>query len=324
MRTFPHLSRLTAHAAVALTVLAGAGCATADAATPRLAQRVGSAAASDAGPVTVLTYNICGEHCNADSTGDDINALMSIINTYQPNAVLLQEVCGDQFNALEARSHEDGNWALYGATDKTEPRGCDAGSDSFGDAVLVHTPFDPGTVDTLSLNYVHGSGDGKQTRKTLCLLSATSFPRATEVCTVHAGLDFEIGARHQAAQIKQAYDFARGRNATNPLVFGGDFNVTPSSNALDPVYFTGGGGASGAMEEVDACPGRHGRSHHSSACNTYTHDATPAVKHRTKNDYIFGSHKSFKDLFGAVLVETTYSDHNALVGTLYECSAGIC
>jgi endonuclease/exonuclease/phosphatase family metal-dependent hydrolase len=143
------------------------------------------------------------------------------------------------------------------------------------------------------------------------------------VCTVHAGLDFEIGKAHQAKQVKQAYRYARKQAPTIPLIFGGDFNVTPSSNALDVVYYKGGGGASGAMEEVDACPGKHGRAHHSASCNQHTHDKTPNVKHRTKNDFIFGSRKSFKGLSG-VVVPSAYSDHDMLVGHLYECSSGIC
>jgi endonuclease/exonuclease/phosphatase family metal-dependent hydrolase len=301
-------------AAVALLVVRSAtdsGAATTGGSAPSPANQ---------GRAVVLTFNMCGEHCDADRTGADIDDLMSKVNTYQPDAVLLQEVCHDQFEALKAMSHQPGEWQLYGRSDTTEPRGC--GGDSFGDAVLTHTS---GTVDlhTRSLRYVHGSGANRQTRKVMCLRSPTAFPRTTEFCTVHAGLAYEIGKAHQAAQIKQAYVFARRQDPTAPLILGGDFNVTPSANALDPVYAGGGRGASGVMQEVDACPGPHGRSHHSSTCNQRTHDRTPQVHHRAKNDFTFGSRKSFKALSGTV-VASPYSDHDMLVGDLYECAFGVC
>jgi endonuclease/exonuclease/phosphatase family metal-dependent hydrolase len=318
------LSRIAtlAVAVPALLATVSFGGSVSTAVTKRQAAAPPVRAAAGEGPVTMLTFNMCGEHCNSDSTGADITDLMGKIDTYQPAVVLLQEACDDQFTALESLSQMDDHWALFGYADATEQRGCDNGHDSFGDAILTHT--DSSTrVHVKSLHYVHGKGKNRQTRKVICLRSSDAFPRATEVCTVHAGLDFEIGKAHQAAQIKQAYHFARKQDPTIPLVFGGDFNVAPSSNALDVVYFKGGGGASGAMEEVDACPGKHGRAHHSATCNQHTHDKTPHVKHRTKNDFIFGSRKSFKGLSGTV-VPSSYSDHDMLVGHLYECASGVC
>jgi endonuclease/exonuclease/phosphatase (EEP) superfamily protein YafD len=284
------------------------------------AQRPRAAAASE-GQITVLTFNMCGEHCNADSTSDDITDLMAKIDAYHPDAVLLQEVCGNQFAALSSLSQQDDHWALTGGDqDITEPHGC-AGGDSFGDGVLVH-----GSATTYAekkLKYPHGHGKNRQVRKVMCVRSTDAFPRQTTVCTVHAGLDFEIGKKHQAKQVKQAYTFARKQDPSSPLIFGGDFNVVPKANALDPVYATGGGGAHGAMEEVDACPGKHGRKHHTTTCNRFTHDPTRDVKHRTKNDYVFGSHKSFKGE-SATIVPSDFSDHDLLVGSLFECASGVC
>lgn len=277
-----------------------------------------------AGQVTVMTFNMCGEHCNNDSTGADITSLLEQVNAHDPQAVLLQEVCGKEFTALVDASAESGNWRLVGAHDVTEKHGC-TGGDTFGDAVLVHndvTPFET-KLKVKALKYPHGKGKNRQVRKTLCLRTTGVFPRTTEICTVHAGLDFEIGAKHQAAQVKQAYNFARHQDPSDPLIFGGDFNVAPKDNAMDPIYAEGGGGASGAMEEVDACPGKHGRAHRTKTCNRTTHEATPNVKHREKNDYIFGSHKSFKDE-SATIVKSSYSDHDLLVGSLYLCASGNC
>jgi endonuclease/exonuclease/phosphatase family metal-dependent hydrolase len=276
-------------------------------------------AAPTPGQATVLTFNMCGEHCNADNTGAPISALMQVIDTNQPAAVFLQEVCRKQYKALKKLSAEPGNWRLYGFTDVTEPKGCDGGKDSFGDAILTHTPINAGSVDAHALKYPFKG----QTRKVLCL-STDAFLRTTEVCTTHIGLPFQIGTAHQAKQIHEAYARARSDGHDVPLVLGGDFNNVPTANALDAVYHSGGGGAKGAMQEVNACPASlGGRSHHSSTCNEYTQEAVFMHPYVYKHDYIFVSRKSFKGLSAEVL-PSTYSDHAALLGIMTECASGTC
>jgi len=310
------MSRLVPRCVAALGLLVGLVVACGPAkATPQAA-----ATETGVGDVTVMTFNMCGEHCNTDSTTDDIADLMSKINAVQPNAVLLQEACQQQATALMTESTQEGNWSLAGFQRISEPQGC-TGGDGFGDVVLVHGTFI--AVGGKDLKYPHGHGAHRQVRQVTCGKTLDAFPRTVEVCTVHAGLDFEIGKRHQAKQIKQAYNFARRQDPTDPLIFGGDFNVVPSANALDVVYAKGGGGARGAMEEVDACPGKHGRKHHKKTCNRKTHDPTRDVKHRTKNDYIFLSHKSFKSET-ADIVKSKYSDHDILVGHAFLCASGTC
>jgi endonuclease/exonuclease/phosphatase family metal-dependent hydrolase len=301
--------------AACLVLASGAGAGGAAASVPAAAAEDGS------GPVIVMTFNMCGEHCNADSTGSDIRSLIHKINAYQPNVVFLEEVCGAQFSEIEGSSQLAENWSLEGFMGASELGGCDGGNDEFGDAVLVHGEIVE--YARLALKYPYGKGAHRQTREVVCGRVDDGLPRLAEVCTLHAGLDFEIGKKHQARQIKQAYQFARSQNPSDPLIFGGDFNVVPSANALDVVYAKGGDGAKGAMEEVDACPGKHGRKHHKKSCNRKTHDPTRAVKHRTKNDYIFLSHKSF-NAESAEIVKSKYSDHDMLIGHAFLCSSGTC
>jgi endonuclease/exonuclease/phosphatase family metal-dependent hydrolase len=324
MSSVCRLSRIPRRARVAVAVFAlattlGAGNLTGAA----RAETPGSAPAAGSGAVTVLTFNMCGEDCNADSTTDDITHLLAKVDNNHPAAVMLQEVCHDQFDALLSQSQESGHWALYGVVDTTGKRGCDGGSDRLGDAVLTHTPPRAGSVHIKRLKYAHGHGRRHQVRRTLCLRSVDAFPRTVEVCTVHIGLAFQIGAHHQATQIKESYGFARGQAPKIPLVYGGDFNVTPTSDALDRVYFTGGGGAHGAMEEADQCSGKHARAGRTKNCNSFTHDPTKHVRHRAKHDYVFVSRKSFRQISAAPR-KSTYSDHAALVASMFLCSAGTC
>ena len=255
---------------------------------------------------------MCGEQCNSDSTAAPIAALMRTIDKQQPDVVFLQEACREQYSALKALSAQPANWRLYGYTDVTNPHGCANGTDTFGDAILTHTPFDPTTVHSHALKYPFQG----ETRKLLCL-ATDSMPRLTEVCTTHIGLPYEIGMKHQTDQIHEAYRRARADSQHRPLVLGGDFNAVPTSNALDAIYFTGGGGAHGTLQEVDACPNSvGGRAHHSSSCNEHT-------QHAHKHDYIFASHNAFKDLSGNAL-SSSYSDHVPLVGTMTECATADC
>jgi endonuclease/exonuclease/phosphatase family metal-dependent hydrolase len=264
------------------------------------------------GRAVVMTFNMCGEQCNKDNTAAPITSLMTTIDTEQPAVVFLQEVCRHQYNALKTLSAVTGNWRLYGYTDVTNPHGCDGGKDTFGDAILTHTPFSGSTVHSYALKYPFEG----ETRKVMCL-SASSMPRLTEVCTVHAGLPYEITFPHQTTQIHEAYQHARADAHGGPLVLGGDFNAVPTANALDALYFTGGGGAHGTLLEVNACPlSEGGRAHHSATCNEHTQGTH-------KHDYIFVSHTAFKDLKGKPLT-TSFSDHVPLVGTMTECAVGGC
>jgi endonuclease/exonuclease/phosphatase family metal-dependent hydrolase len=277
-----------------------------------VAPAVGASASTGSGRAVVLTFNMCGEQCNMDSTGAPITALMQTIKAEHPAVVFLQETCRHQYASLKTLSEEPGNWRLYGYTDVTNPKGCDNGADSFGDAVLTHTPFKVATVHSHALKYPYQG----ETRKVLCL-ATDAMPRLTEVCTTHIGLPYEITFPHQATQIHEAYSHARADAHGRPLVLGGDFNAVPTANALDAIYFTGGGGAHGTMQEVDACPNSEGgRAHHSATCNEHT-------QHANKHDYIFVSHNAFKALSGKALT-SSYSDHVPLLGTMTECAKGNC
>jgi endonuclease/exonuclease/phosphatase family metal-dependent hydrolase len=283
-----------------LLASAGLGSSTAAPGRPEAPAAVQTAGAQ---PVVMLTFNMCGESCNKADTGVSITTLMQTIDAKHPAVVFLQEVCRNQYDALKALSLQPGHWALHGWTDVTIPTGC-GGSDSFGDAILTHGAVTAGSVDTHSLGYAYGG----QSRKVICMRTH-SLSRPTEVCSTHIGHAVEIGHKHQTDQIHNAYADARKDGKGVPLVLAGDFNVSPTSNALDAVYSRGGGGAHGTMREVDACPGSKGRAHHTSTCNAYTHYGT------VKNDFMFVSDRYFSALSGQALT-IKYSDHLAVLGRM--------
>lgn len=270
----------------------------------------------------VLSWNICGEaggsrgdagYCPYRNEPDvKVDQIVGMVDEYDLNVILLQEVCGESpdshLGLLETALGEE--WTIGRASGarpdgRTDCRGDLTGELGVGIAVkATDAEFD-------SQNTVPAGGD----EQTLPILCATTSQWTTKVCTVHILAKPEDPRR--PGQIDNVRDYVW--DDRDDLVLGGDFNMFPDSEGLDPIY--------GSFDECDR------RSYHSGdTADEDTHHAWTNGDHvYRKRDHIFttqvnGTRFTFCDSRTDLMDETAneadsgpptgYSDHAPLIAKL--------
>jgi len=254
------------------------------------------AASGDSGPATqrqtYLQYNLCGNACNSGGLGV-VADLVRAIRQASPSAVLLNEVCENQYAELEAEL------ATYkGRFDPTGPR-CRNGT-PYGNAILIRA-----TEVNLVGSWMLPNPARDETRRLMCLRvpdAATSLV----LCVTHLSND-DGNTGPQASAVATILNGLSGEPA---IVLGGDFNTDPADPRLDPLFSACYGTGNGPFREVDSpgCASRStlNRRYGSDVINEHTYG-------QHKFDYVFLSegHWSTPDA-DVTRPESGRSDHAAL------------
>lgn len=239
--------------------------------------------AEAAGPVRVLSYNICGASCNngvidkAGSNNDVVEDVRNRIQSRRYHLVMLQEVCVAQFSRLKSLLKNAG-WSMDGVFRAQRSNGKCKGGAGFGDAVFSHG----GVHDT---EVVQLPDRGKEDRAVLCI--DTDAEGSVLACTLHLVTGKENGQQERLDQLAAIDRAFSGRAENRAVVLGGDFN-TPPSGMGDFLSPSRGG------EFFDV-------------------DPQLAVTHGKKIDYILFSRNHFSGPSGGP-EKTKYSDHRLLKG----------
>jgi endonuclease/exonuclease/phosphatase family metal-dependent hydrolase len=238
-----------------------------------------------AGPVRVMSYNICGAICSkgvvdkAGNSNDVVEDVRNRIAANRPHLVMLQEVCEGQFNRLRGLL-EGGNWTMDGVfrAQRNDNR-CKEGK-GFGDAVL--TAGHVGGRQVLDL-----PDRGSENRAVLCLNTDAEGP--VLACSLHLVTGKgNAGKKELEEQLAATARMLNREAGERAVVAGGDFNVSP--------------GRMGAL--LDA--GRGGR--------FFDIDPQKAGTRGNKIDYVLYGRNHFSGPSGNP-VGTRFSDHKALIGS---------
>ncbi|MEV4412996.1 endonuclease/exonuclease/phosphatase family protein [Catellatospora sp. NPDC049609] len=251
-----------------------------------------------------LHFNMCGNKCNSAGLGV-ANAVISSINNRnpQPLVVTLNEVCRSQYN------HMYGSLApYYGRFETTVPARCADGSD-YGIAILLKT-----SVYSFAGAWWLPEADkpSVEDRKVMCLRT-TATGGGTQplvACVTHIDPDSAVSDN----QIQAVSDYVEPLWSGNHVMVGGDFNVTPKSSRINPMYSNQYSPAgNGIFNEADR-PTTWSRNTDGCACatNEYT---TDSVLTPQKIDYIFLSRYDFEN-YTADATTSSYSDHQPLWATV--------
>jgi endonuclease/exonuclease/phosphatase family metal-dependent hydrolase len=239
---------------------------------------------------TFLQFNMCGNSCNGGRL-TVAHDLINLINTSQPFAVTLNEVCRSQYSHLSTSLRP-----YFGRFETTVARRCNDGSD-YGIAILLRTA---------SFSFVGAwwlpNPHALEPRKVMCLQVGATQPLVA--CVTH----IDHHADTYPAQIQAVADRVGVFSAGNPVMIGGDFDVTPPHVSLNPMYSASHHPAgSGIFDEADA-PSSLNRIVVGSAVNERTWGSK-------KIDYIFLSSRDFTS-YSADATYSLNSDHDPLWATV--------
>jgi endonuclease/exonuclease/phosphatase family metal-dependent hydrolase len=254
-------------------------------------------------------FNFCGTVDNRDlctvegRNGKYVNSLRARIVTFKPQVVTLNEICRAQYVALKRKLARSG-WEMYGSFVTTHRAASLSCPDRrHGNALLTRRVQSRLTIDCLS-----GCLKAKtQVEHRVGMCVSIRLQIRTRVCVVHIGTTLQD---RQIADFIHELDMVARRM---PVLIGGDFNREPGYEAMDPVYFAGGRGASGQFEEADAC---RLRVEQTQFCNEST-------RLRRKLDYVFLARRWFRDV-RADAGAASYSDHDPLHAWFKQCAAKVC
>jgi endonuclease/exonuclease/phosphatase family metal-dependent hydrolase len=241
--------------------------------------RLPVAAWADPGAVTFLQFNMCGNACGTRlAVVADLEREIRDHPT-QPYVVTLDEVCRGQYDRLVADLRYAGHF------EPTVPGRCWDGSD-YGIAILVRA----GAVDFAGSWPLPAPAGGEQRR--LACVRTTLRDRSVVGCVTHLDTD----PANTPSQVRAV----AARVATfGDAVVGGDFNATPGSPAMAPLYagFTEVGGGDTGGCAAARCGSRPG----------YAHPTR-------KIDYFFLARSGFTDPAGRT-TNAPHSDHTPLWST---------
>ncbi|MGH8878200.1 MAG: endonuclease/exonuclease/phosphatase family protein [Stackebrandtia sp.] len=291
---------------------------------------VPTAFADDASELNVLSWNICGEaggkrgeagYCAyRDFPQTKVDQIVELVEERDLDVIMLQEVCAeDPESHLERLKAELGDGWQFGNARGARPRPDEDGEPrtdcrgkvkgELGVAIAVKAS----DADFTSKNTLPADPEG-QTLPTLC---ATTSDWPTKVCTTHILADPKDPRREQ--QIDNVRDYVW--DARDNLILGGDFNMFPGSEELEPI--------AGSLDECDRRSYAEG-----DKTDEVTHHAwTSGNEHvYRKRDHIFATQAEDGSNFSACdsdteRMDTTenesgsgdpngYSDHAPLTGTV--------
>ncbi|MEU8814730.1 endonuclease/exonuclease/phosphatase family protein [Actinoplanes sp. NPDC048796] len=255
-----------------------------------------------------LAYNICGSGgsraflCTDDMTNasrGEVPARAGEVERqvaeWNPDAVFLNEVCRNQYDAMDEKLETSGYTGLFVRTATTANCWVDGGAGS-ADAGLALFARNLSPLPARRLDPPGAVGE----QYYLLCGDTTAQGTTIRVCSTHWTASDPAANRYQADQVEKIVN--PWLDAGIPVVLGGDLNVEPGDETLDHLYTR--------FAEVGA-PCADCRSGEA----TYDQWKPPADRPDTKLDYIFLSRDHFTGLSGdAVDADPTVTDHQALRG----------
>ncbi|PRX43860.1 endonuclease/exonuclease/phosphatase family protein [Prauserella shujinwangii] len=256
------------------------------AATAALAATVFAAPAEAATRFYFFQFNMAGNTMNEGGVGVAKAVVASVKDSKRwPYIVTLNEVCLNQHNYIRTRLDDHGYVGTWGPTG---PK-CKNGA-AYGNAIFVKSGR------TILGNFALPNPNNTEQRKILCVRSNRYDKWVACVTHIsHKSADQKTQINAVATRV-DSY-----RNGGNRVVVGGDFNVTPNSPWIDPMYASCYPGGKGRFYETDRakCDGRGGEGTHS----------------KGKIDYLFYSSHFYS--FWGDATSSNYSDHDPLWGRAY-------
>lgn len=240
--------------------------------------RLPTSADATAGGMAFLQFNMCGNVCGTRFAV--VADLEREITSHrpQPYVVTLQEVCRSQYDRLVA------DLPYHGHFEPTIRDRCWDGTD-YGIAVLVRTS----DVERLG-SWPLPSPAGGEPRTISCVRTA-----ALVACVTHLDTD----AANTPSQVAAVASRAGSYRASGPVVVGGDFNTTPDSAAIRPMYDLFAEADSADGEPTGGCSG--------APCGQRRGYHRPT----RKIDYLFLSRTGFTGVT-ADATSAPHSDHTPL------------
>lgn len=203
-----------------------------------------------------LQFNMCGNACGTHQTvtTDVENSINN--HSPQPYVVTLNEVCRSQYSKLYVDL-----LPYYGHFEPTVSGACWDGSD-YGIAILLRTS---------SFSYLGSwslpNPGGNEARKMSCLQTSVSGASQPLIaCVTH--IDYH--SANIAAQVSAVASRAQGYWSGHKVLVGGDFNTTPGSSAMNPMYSTQYSAGTGVFNEADSANFSRGGGGVGSTYNEYT------------------------------------------------------
>jgi len=286
-----------------LTVLACAGALV----TPAAPGRADIITPGNAPSVRVLSYNVCGAYSTCQYPGSFstwLNTVETQVTTWNADALMLQELCIEQWNQLRTRLAARGYVGIWAAT-VADATGCAKWGNSdrrFGIGTFVRAS----TIDRFTANLAVPAG--QEARAMLCARGPVD-GRTTLVCNTH--LAQYITPDNGMSQV---LGYADGWAAGLPIILGGDINERPDSTALRVAR--AGLPGTGTFAEVDETD----QDQFTEACKAAQANACASGEATTgslgKFDHILVTTRDFRTIKAAV-TDPGISDHRLLAGAAY-------
>lgn len=178
----------------------------------------------------VITHNIAGGAIYK-GTADALAPVERNIDTYNPHIVLLQEVCGSQYQWFK-NQHTD--WAFTGAVRRYDHPDCPGVDKDLYDVVASRANQSNKII--LNLYREPLPRTGKMPCADVNIRDGR--PEPVHACSAHfpVGWGDVDGTKHAAAVAGTVAHLRPKATAGQPIIFGGDMNRVPSDPALDPIY----------------------------------------------------------------------------------------
>lgn len=266
--------------------------------------------------VSMLTFNACGG-CERTLPGAEWRERMAkMIDLYQPEIVLLQEICRGQYNLLNAEFTErpEGDDARHAYTPawRTTVKGhgeCGqwtSGAKDIGLAILVR-----GRESVANVTYWPLSAPKTLLPRQMLCVDASPGGEQVRACTVQIDRDAVAGPEQMGEVSRLVNDWAR----TGPVLLGGDFNTRSTSALMKKLYAAPIG--MGRFRELDDSSKQYfGKTCPQTEDRCRTGHGTLADYPDAKSDFLFVSEPHLVP--AQVAVDTgsvEVSDHYALIGT---------
>ncbi|WP_426405224.1 FG-GAP-like repeat-containing protein [Streptomyces sp. R-07] len=267
-------------------------------------------------PVRTITYNVCGQSSTCQSKlelPDWTAKVRDEVLAWDADAVMLQELCSGQYDALRTELAGHGYTAVWAST-KPTTTGCAHWSTtdtSFGQGLFVKAPAVQKYTAQLDVPA------DKEARSVLCARAPVD-GRTTLLCTTH--LAQYIVPDNGSSQVMAKIDtWAAGI----PVILGGDLNAGPGPT-YDPMLnpIRDGLPGTGPFAEADENDIDHFTAECLQAGASTCHSGEPTTAEGVKFDHVFLSARDFHTV-RADAIEPGLSDHKLLRAAAYpETRAG--
>jgi endonuclease/exonuclease/phosphatase family metal-dependent hydrolase len=244
----------------------------------------------NAGQISVVSHNVSGDEIGGEAA---LQGVYHLVDQHAPDVVAIQEVCQTQFNKFKNR-YPGYTSNFYPLKQQNQPGHTCPGDHWLGNAIAARGEYTAtGPFYQLSLGGEWGAACWGFWKDNLPIFA----------CSVHliAGGDAQNGTRYSQANTMRGW--SDGWTAAGwRVIYMGDFNDTPASNAVGRINkFNGGSG-----QFIDADHATMSATHRSNGC---------AGAWAEKFDYIFFSdNMTNASSVSAAFDTTTCSGHKAIWG----------